>query len=123
MKRINKYFPLDNKPEVKNMAKDKPRDTSLDQWICESDPNMMIVLNRFKVEIRFYREVKWRLSEMRYWLIKDVEYKAEDLMWGDVFDCFDPAKFPMIVLCIKHIAAQPNALIREVRWGIFMRSY
>jgi len=43
------------------------------------------------------------------------------LVWGDLFEEFDPAKRPEIVLCLKHMAAQPKSCLREVRWGVFKR--
>jgi hypothetical protein len=85
----------------------------------EIEAHFMTVLGKYRVERQMYTAVETRLKQVQYCLLPNVEYSAEELIWGELFDCLSAKKFPEIVLSLKHIAAQPNALIKETRFDRF----
>lgn len=83
------------------------------------DSNYITILGMYTIDKQFLKEVEIRFDAIHHMMIEGIEYKAEELVWGRVFGTFDAHSFPEIVICLKHIAAKPDAPIAEVEWDTF----
>lgn len=91
---------------------------SVKAWEGKDEPHYMTILGKFRIQTQFYEEVESRLKAIRHCLREGVAYTPDELVWGDLFGFFG-ASSPEIVLSLKHLAAQPNSGLKEVRWGTF----
>ena len=88
----------------------------------QGDASYITIFERFKLSTRFFEEVESRLMRALPLLDPESAYTVGELSIGEPFSTPEFNTAPWVVLCLKHIAAQPNPIIEELRWGTFRRT-
>jgi|GEM_PF-6289619 len=91
-----------------NSSSKLPADNS-DIVIDSMNPNdVMILLDKFKVDTWLFESVTSHFNEMLPYLLKDSEYTWQELLGEDFWaDLTVPRHLPS--LCLKHLAQQPGS--------------
>jgi hypothetical protein len=78
---------------------------------------VMIVLNKFKVETDFFELVESEFSEIYPYLLEGVEYSAQDLvgepLWNDLIFLAQR----QAIYCLKHLATMPGAHLVDLSYS------
>lgn len=76
--------------------------------------DVMILLDRFKVETEFFELVESEFSEIYPYLLENVEYSPQDLigepLWNDLISLAQR----QAIFCLKHLATLPDAPLVDV---------
>ena len=93
------------------------------EWAgVDDDEDFMVVLDKFKIERGVYEAIESSFDAMYSNLMEGVEYLPEELVGGYALDeYYDRLDGRMkTFLCLKHMAALPNARISVLQWNTFV---
>ena len=78
---------------------------------------VMIVLNKFKVETDFFELVESEFSEIYPYLLEGVEYSAQDLVGEPLWNDFIFLAQRQAIYCLKHLATMPGAHLVDLSYS------
>jgi hypothetical protein len=75
---------------------------------------VMIVLNKFKVETEFFELVESEFSEIYPFLLEDAEYSPQDLVGEPLWNDLTSLAQRQAISCLKHLATMPGVPLIDV---------
>lgn len=91
----------------------------LEDLFQEQEPELIIVLGKFRVTPMLYKLVAAQLDDITQNLMEEVAYTPEDLMGDEVWYSFGPEGQREMELCLKQFALNDRCPLVETGTGTF----
>lgn len=75
---------------------------------------VMILLDKFKVETEFFELVEFEFSEIYPFLLEDAEYSPQDLIGEPLWHDLTGLAQRQAISCLKHLATMPGVPLIDV---------
>ena len=83
--------------------------------VQDDDTALTVLLDKYVVETEFFDTVECNFWEIYPHLLEDAEYAPEDLCGEELWNELSEIGQRLAVLCLKHLAAQQDFPMYEVR--------